>query len=74
MISLAAQMAYAMDPVAFATDRLGITPDLMTLGKYVGGGMTFGAFGGKRVDTAANVLRLCGEVVRLRQCCRKRSA
>ena len=28
--------------------RLGITPDLTTLGKYVGGGMTFGAFGGRR--------------------------
>ncbi len=27
---------------------LGITPDLMTLGKYVGGGMSFGAFGGRR--------------------------
>lgn len=27
----------------------GIRPDLMTLGKYLGGGMTFGAFGG-RVD------------------------
>ncbi|HEV2784520.1 MAG TPA: aminotransferase class III-fold pyridoxal phosphate-dependent enzyme [Actinophytocola sp.] len=26
---------------------LGITPDLMTLGKYTGGGMTFGAFGGR---------------------------
>ncbi len=25
----------------------GIRPDLMTLGKYVGGGMSFGAFGGK---------------------------
>ncbi len=25
----------------------GIRPDLMTLGKYVGGGMTFGAFGGR---------------------------
>ncbi len=25
----------------------GITPDLTTLGKYVGGGMSFGAFGGK---------------------------
>lgn len=24
-----------------------ITPDLMTLGKYLGGGMTFGAFGGR---------------------------
>ena len=28
--------------------RLGITPDLTTLGKYIGGGMTFGAFGGRR--------------------------
>ncbi len=26
---------------------LGITPDLLTLGKYIGGGMTFGAFGGR---------------------------
>ena len=25
----------------------GITPDMMSLGKYVGGGLTFGAFGGK---------------------------
>ena len=28
--------------------RLGIRPDLMTLGKWVGGGMSFGAFGGRR--------------------------
>lgn len=28
-------------------ERLGITPDLMTLGKYVAGGMSFGAFGGR---------------------------
>ena len=28
--------------------RLGITPDLTTLGKYIGGGMSFGAFGGAR--------------------------
>ena len=28
--------------------KLGIQPDLKTLGKYVGGGMSFGAFGGKR--------------------------
>jgi glutamate-1-semialdehyde 2,1-aminomutase len=28
--------------------ELGITPDLMTIGKYVGGGMSFGAFGGRR--------------------------
>lgn len=27
---------------------LGIEPDLKTLGKYIGGGMSFGAFGGKR--------------------------
>ena len=27
--------------------RLGITPDLTTLGKYLAGGMTFGAFGGR---------------------------
>ncbi|MBS0339970.1 MAG: aminotransferase class III-fold pyridoxal phosphate-dependent enzyme [Proteobacteria bacterium] len=27
--------------------RLGITPDLCTLGKYIGGGMPFGAFGGR---------------------------
>ena len=26
----------------------GVTPDLMTLGKYLGGGLTFGAFGGRR--------------------------
>jgi glutamate-1-semialdehyde 2,1-aminomutase len=28
--------------------KMGIEPDLMTLGKWIGGGMTFGAFGGKR--------------------------
>jgi glutamate-1-semialdehyde 2,1-aminomutase len=28
--------------------RLGVTPDLTTLGKYIGGGMSFGAFGGRR--------------------------
>ncbi|MBV9822808.1 MAG: aminotransferase class III-fold pyridoxal phosphate-dependent enzyme [Actinobacteria bacterium] len=28
--------------------RLGLLPDLTTLGKYLGGGMTFGAFGGRR--------------------------
>ena len=27
--------------------QLGITPDLTTLGKYIGGGMSFGAFGGR---------------------------
>ena len=28
--------------------KLGIQPDLMTLGKWLGGGMSFGAFGGRR--------------------------
>jgi glutamate-1-semialdehyde 2,1-aminomutase len=28
-------------------ESLGITPDLTTLGKYIGGGMSFGAFGGR---------------------------
>ncbi len=28
--------------------HFGIEPDLKTLGKYIGGGMSFGAFGGKR--------------------------
>ncbi|KAI9820779.1 MAG: hypothetical protein M1827_005150 [Pycnora praestabilis] len=28
--------------------KMGIKPDLMTLGKWVGGGMSFGAFGGRR--------------------------
>jgi glutamate-1-semialdehyde 2,1-aminomutase len=28
--------------------KWGIRPDLMTLGKWIGGGMSFGAFGGKR--------------------------
>ncbi len=27
--------------------QLGITPDLTTIGKYIGGGMSFGAFGGR---------------------------
>ncbi|MFN4142518.1 aspartate aminotransferase family protein [Aestuariivirga sp.] len=30
------------------SEKFGIEPDLKTLGKYVGGGMSFGAFGGKR--------------------------
>lgn len=29
-------------------ERTGIRPDLMTLGKWIGGGMSFGAFGGRR--------------------------
>ena len=28
--------------------RLGITPDMTSLGKWIGGGMSFGAFGGRR--------------------------
>ncbi|MBL6079996.1 aminotransferase class III-fold pyridoxal phosphate-dependent enzyme [Belnapia sp. T18] len=32
--------------------RLGITPDMTTLGKYIAGGMSFGAFGG-RADVMA---------------------
>ena len=28
--------------------KLGVKPDLMTLGKWVGGGMSFGAFGGRK--------------------------
>jgi glutamate-1-semialdehyde 2,1-aminomutase len=27
--------------------RLGITPDMMSMGKYLGGGLSFGAFGGR---------------------------
>lgn len=27
--------------------HIGVTPDLMTMGKYLGGGMSFGAFGGR---------------------------
>ncbi|MFV0526911.1 MAG: aspartate aminotransferase family protein [Acidimicrobiales bacterium] len=30
-----------------AQARIGVTPDLTTLGKYLAGGMTFGAFGGR---------------------------
>ncbi len=31
-----------------AQEALGVTPDLTTLGKYLAGGFTFGAFGGRR--------------------------
>jgi glutamate-1-semialdehyde 2,1-aminomutase len=42
--------------------RLGITPDLTTLGKYVAGGMSFGAFGGRAdvMDLFANTLPHAG--------------
>jgi len=33
--------------------KVGVTPDLTTLGKYLGGGMTFGAFGGSASNMAA---------------------
>lgn len=36
-----------------AQELLGITPDLTTLGKYLAGGFTFGAFGGRREVMAA---------------------
>ncbi len=31
-----------------AQERFGVVPDMTTLGKYLGGGTTFGAFGGRR--------------------------
>jgi glutamate-1-semialdehyde 2,1-aminomutase len=36
-----------------AQELLGVTPDLTTLGKYLAGGFTFGAFGGRRELMAA---------------------
>jgi glutamate-1-semialdehyde 2,1-aminomutase len=36
-----------------AQELLGITPDVTTLGKYLAGGFTFGAFGGRREMMAA---------------------
>lgn len=39
--------------VGGAQGRLGVTPDLTTLGKYLAGGMTFGAFGGRAELMAA---------------------
>ena len=36
-----------------AQARFGVLPDMTTLGKYLGGGMTFGAFGGRRWIMAA---------------------
>jgi glutamate-1-semialdehyde 2,1-aminomutase len=40
-------MTSRLAPQGLAAE-LGITPDLKTLGKYIGGGMSFGAFGGRR--------------------------
>jgi glutamate-1-semialdehyde 2,1-aminomutase len=39
--------------VGGAQELLGITPDLTTLGKYLAGGLSFGAFGGRRDLMAA---------------------
>lgn len=39
--------------VGGAQERLGVQPDLTTLGKYLAGGMTFGAFGGRAELMAA---------------------
>ena len=36
-----------------AQARFGVLPDMTTLGKYLAGGMTFGAFGGRRPIMAA---------------------
>ncbi|KAI9847379.1 MAG: hypothetical protein M1837_002567 [Sclerophora amabilis] len=48
----------------FASE-LGIKPDMMTLGKWVGGGMSFGAFGGRKeimamFDPRSNILTHSG--------------
>jgi glutamate-1-semialdehyde 2,1-aminomutase len=43
-------------------ELLGITPDMTTLGKYTGGGMTFGAFGGRADLMAAYDPRRPGAV------------
>ena len=39
--------------VGGAQETLGITPDMTTLGKYLAGGLTFGAFGGRAEIMAA---------------------
>lgn len=44
-------MTSRLDPGGLSA-RLTIQPDLKTLGKYIGGGMSFGAFGGKRAIMA----------------------
>ncbi len=44
-------MTSRLDPAGLA-HRLGLAPDLLTLGKYLGGGLSFGAFGG-RADVMA---------------------
>lgn len=50
-------------------ERLGIVPDLTTLGKYIAGGMSIGAFGGR-----ADVMSLFdGKLQHARQAASKRS-
>ncbi|OAX79574.1 hypothetical protein ACJ72_06106 [Emergomyces africanus] len=41
-------MTSRLGPAGLCVGFLGIEPDIMTLGKWVGGGMSFGAFGGRR--------------------------
>ncbi|EEH05058.1 aminotransferase class-III [Histoplasma capsulatum G186AR] len=41
-------MTSRLAPAGLCVGLFGITPDIMTLGKWVGGGMSFGAFGGRR--------------------------
>jgi glutamate-1-semialdehyde 2,1-aminomutase len=45
-------MTSRLDPGG-AQARFGVVPDMTTLGKYLAGGMTFGAFGGRRRLMAA---------------------
>ncbi|KAK0724899.1 pyridoxal phosphate-dependent transferase [Lasiosphaeris hirsuta] len=42
--------------------ELGLDPDLVTLGKYLGGGLTFGAFGGRAEIMAVYDPRLAGSL------------
>ncbi|KLJ13162.1 hypothetical protein EMPG_11883 [Blastomyces silverae] len=41
-------MTSRLGPAGLCVGYLGIKPDIMTLGKWVGGGMSFGAFGARR--------------------------
>ena len=40
-------------------EKHGILPDMTTLGKYVGGGMSFGAFGGKSAVPVKTLILSC---------------
>ena len=47
--------------VGGAQELLGITPDMTTLGKYLAGGLSFGAFGGRaRPDGRLRPARAAG--------------